>query len=138
MKRQYYYLLVFVVIIVIVSIIGVKNEFVKYYFDKLNLIYLLIPLFVLNFIFTRSLKKDLQIIRETSSFDLKVSRYEFRYKKRLIWNGFAMIFMGIIYIMNPRIFFLSLLLLQLLLTPTLFPWKKMIQKDFGDFDMEIV
>jgi len=102
---------------------------------EINSWYVLCVFLVINFFFGRYFRNELKAIKETADYDLKFKRYEDRYRKRLIWNGFSLLLTCFLFISSAKNFYLYLLLIQLLLLPVFYPWKKIILKELGEEDI---
>jgi hypothetical protein len=138
LKKSFFTFLILCIIIGVVTIFGlttIRNSELGRMIYEINSWYVLSVFLVINFFFGRHFRNELKAIKETTDYDLKFKRYEDRYRKRLIWNGFSLLLTCFLFISSAKNFYLYLLLIQIILLPVFYPWKKIILKELGEEDI---
>jgi len=138
LKKSFFTFLILCVIIAAISLLGiitVRNSALRETISKINSWYIIGAFLIANYFFEQHFKKELKAIKETADYDLKFKRYENRFKKRLVWNASSLLLTGLLFIIDRKNLFLYIMVIQLVLLPVFYPWKKIIAKELEDDDI---
>jgi hypothetical protein len=106
-------------------------------FVKMNYWYVFLAMFAASMLFNASNKKELTRIAAEPAHDLKVSRYERAYPKRLLFSVFTMAVYAACYILTEKNIFLVVMIVHFLVAFASFPSKLLIAKDLQDNGLAI-